>query len=119
MRILFTLTYYRPHVSGLTIYVERLARALVARGHEVTILTSQHAAELTREELVDGVRIVRAPVAFTVSKGPVMACVPIRARSAWMVRRKSSPGRPTRVSEPGRTVPPGMTRCRPDTPARI
>jgi hypothetical protein len=30
MRILHVLTYYRPHVSGLTIYVERLARSLAA-----------------------------------------------------------------------------------------
>jgi glycosyltransferase involved in cell wall biosynthesis len=41
MRILVCLTYYRPHISGLTIYVERLSRALVERGHYVTILTSQ------------------------------------------------------------------------------
>ncbi len=41
MRILVCLTYYRPHVSGLTIYVERLSRALVERGHDVTILTSR------------------------------------------------------------------------------
>ncbi len=76
MKILFTLTYYRPHVSGLTIYVERLARALVARGHEVTVLTSRHHAQLETEEIVDGVRIVRVPVAFKVSKGPIMPGLP-------------------------------------------
>ena len=27
MKILIVLTYYRPHISGLTIYVERLAQA--------------------------------------------------------------------------------------------
>ena len=32
MRILTALTYYRPHTSGLTIYAERLAKALVERG---------------------------------------------------------------------------------------
>ena len=31
MRILIVLTYYRPHTSGLTIYTERLAGALVKR----------------------------------------------------------------------------------------
>jgi len=41
MRILTILTYYRPHISGLTIYAERLAVALVKRGHQVTVLTSQ------------------------------------------------------------------------------
>ena len=37
MKILTVLTYYRPHTSGLTIYAERLARAFVKRGHQVTV----------------------------------------------------------------------------------
>lgn len=72
MKILIVLTYYRPHVSGLTIYVERLARALVARGNQVTVLTSQYDKQLPRKENIDGVHVVRAPVAFRVSKGVVM-----------------------------------------------
>ena len=39
MRILHLLTYYRPHISGLTIYVERLSRGLAMAGHDVTVLT--------------------------------------------------------------------------------
>ena len=42
MKILIVLTYYRPHISGLTIYVERLARTLAQRGHHVTVLTSHY-----------------------------------------------------------------------------
>ncbi|MDX9865329.1 MAG: glycosyltransferase family 4 protein, partial [Anaerolineaceae bacterium] len=72
MRILTGITYYRPHTSGLTIYAERLAKALAKRGHEVTVLTSQFDKELLREEVVEGVRIVRAPVLFRISKGVVM-----------------------------------------------
>ncbi len=72
MRILVGLTYYRPHISGLTIYVERLSRALVARGHHVTILTSRFDPQLPREEWVDGVRVVRVPVVLRVSKGVIM-----------------------------------------------
>jgi glycosyltransferase involved in cell wall biosynthesis len=72
MRVLFVLTYYRPHVSGLTIYVERLARELAQRGHTVTVLTSQYEKDLPREETADGVRVVRAPVLFRVSKGVIM-----------------------------------------------
>ena len=72
MKILQVLTYYRPHVSGLTIYVERLSKALVAQGHEVTVLTSQAEKEWPREEVKDGVRIVRVPVAFRISKGVIM-----------------------------------------------
>ena len=72
MRILVALTYYRPHLSGLTIYVERLVTALAARGHEVTVLASRHDASRPREAQEDGVRVVRAPVAFRAGKGVVM-----------------------------------------------
>ena len=72
MRILTVLTYYRPHTSGLTIYAERLAEAFARRGHEVTVLTSRFDAALPREEISNGVRIIRAPVLFRISKGLIM-----------------------------------------------
>jgi glycosyltransferase involved in cell wall biosynthesis len=72
MKILEVLTYYRPWVSGLTIYVERLSRALVEQGHEVTVLTSQYDPDLPRFEVIEGVKVVRIPVAMRVSKGVLM-----------------------------------------------
>ena len=72
MNILVALTYYRPHTSGLTIYAERLARGLAARGHHVTVLTSQFDPQLPRIERLDRVRVVRAPVMLRVSKGVIM-----------------------------------------------
>lgn len=72
MKVLISLTYYRPHVSGLTIYVERLAGELAARGHDVTVLTSRHDPDLPSEEVLDGVRVVRIPVWARVSKGVLM-----------------------------------------------
>lgn len=69
MKILTVLTYYRPHTSGLTIYAERLARAFVGRGHQVTVMTTQYDPSLPREEMMNGVRVVRVPVAARVSKG--------------------------------------------------
>lgn len=86
MRILIALTYYRPHYSGLTIYTERLARALAARGHEVTVLTSQFDKDLPREEIVHGVRVVRLPVMMRVSKGVLMPAMPFRA---WQELRRA------------------------------
>jgi glycosyltransferase involved in cell wall biosynthesis len=79
VKILCILTYYRPHVSGLTIYVERLARSLAARGHEVTVLTSHYANDLPREEIMEGVRVVRVPVALRLNKGVFMPSFPFRA----------------------------------------
>ncbi|MCD4673359.1 MAG: glycosyltransferase family 4 protein [Anaerolineaceae bacterium] len=72
MRILTGITYYRPHTSGLTIYAERLAKALVQRGHQVTVLTSHYEQDLPFDEVQDGVRIVRVPVMFRISKGVIM-----------------------------------------------
>lgn len=72
MKILTVLTYYRPHTSGLTIYAERLAEAFARRGHEVTVLTSHFDKSTPGEEVRNGVKIVRAPVLFRVSKGVIM-----------------------------------------------
>lgn len=72
MRILVVLTYYRPHTSGLTIYAERLAKALVRKGHQVTVLTSQYDKTLALEEECEGVKVVRVPVSFRISKGVIM-----------------------------------------------
>lgn len=84
MKILLALTYYRPHTSGLTIYVERLARALADRGHRVTVLTAQYDKTLPREEHLHGVEVVRVPVAFRVSKGVIM---PTFGAVAWKMVR--------------------------------
>ena len=79
MKVLEVLTYYRPHVSGLTIYVERLCTALASQGHEVTVLTSQYLPELPRVESIKGVNIVRVPVAFRISKGVIMPTFGLQA----------------------------------------
>jgi glycogen synthase len=54
--------YYRPHYSGLTIYTERLAKALAARGHQVTVLTSRFSR--SSREQVDGVTIIPTECIF-------------------------------------------------------
>ena len=86
MKILEVLTYYRPWVSGLTIYVERLSRALVEQGHEVTVLTSQYDPSLPRNEIIHGVNVVRVPVAFRISKGVIM---PGFGPMAWKLARQT------------------------------
>ncbi len=80
MRILHVLSYYRPHISGLTIYVERLARGLVRAGHQVTVLTSQYDPALPLRDAQDGVSIVRVPVILRLSKGVIMPAFGIAAR---------------------------------------
>ncbi len=69
MRILTTLTYYTPHISGLTVYARRVIRRLVERGHEVTVLTSRFDSQLQAREVIDGATVIRSHVLFRVSKG--------------------------------------------------
>jgi glycosyltransferase involved in cell wall biosynthesis len=86
MKILEVLTYYRPWVSGLTIYVERLGKALVNQGHDVTVLTSQYDPLLPRFDVLDGVKVVRIPVALRISKGVIM---PGFGPMAWKLARRA------------------------------
>jgi glycosyltransferase involved in cell wall biosynthesis/ubiquinone/menaquinone biosynthesis C-methylase UbiE len=76
MKILVVLTFYHPHWTGLTAYAKRLAEGLVARGHTVTVLTSQHKKDLPLEEAIHGVRVVRLPYIARVSRTVVMPGFP-------------------------------------------
>jgi glycosyltransferase involved in cell wall biosynthesis len=86
MRILTSLTYYHPHYSGLTIYAERLARAMVARGHQVTVLTSRYDRNLPASEDFDGVHVIRSHVLMHVTKAVIM---PAMFLSAWKNIRRA------------------------------
>lgn len=86
MRILTALTYYRPHYSGLTIYAERVARALAKRGHQVTVLTSRYDPQLAAHEVQNGVTIIRPNVWFRISKGVIMPSMPYKA---WVELQKA------------------------------
>lgn len=80
MKILMALDYYLPHVSGLSLTVERLARGLSDRGHAVTVLTHQHKKDLPREEREGIVRVVRAPVLARIGKGLISPAI---LSAAW------------------------------------
>lgn len=86
MRVLISLMYYRPHYSGLTIYTERLARALAVRGHQVTVLTARFDPNLPASELQHGVTVIRPRVFLRVSKGVIMPSMPFWA---WKLVRQA------------------------------
>ena len=75
-KVLAVATYYLPYLSGLTVYLRRLARALQGVGWEVTVLTSRHAPALPVREVMEGVAVVRVPVLAAVSKGVLMPSLP-------------------------------------------
>lgn len=70
MKILIVLTYYTPYMSGVTEYARLLAEDLAHR-HEVTVLTTHHDAALRAEEVINGVRVLRAPVLARMHKGVI------------------------------------------------
>ncbi|MBI5451889.1 glycosyltransferase family 4 protein [Candidatus Gottesmanbacteria bacterium] len=69
MKILFSLTYYTPYLSGLTLYVKRLAEALAKKDYQITVLSMQYDKKLPSEETIRKVKIVRAKVLGQISKG--------------------------------------------------
>jgi len=69
----------------LPIYAKRLATTLAQRGLQVTVLTSRYDPSLPAGETIDGVRVVRAPVLFRVSKGVIMPTFPFLA---WRLVRQ-------------------------------
>jgi len=76
MKILISLTYYRPYTSGVIVYAQRLAEALAERGHEVTVLTSRYSISLPKRERINGVEVHRVAAPFRISKGVLMPTLP-------------------------------------------
>ncbi len=79
MKILAILTYYHPHWTGLTAHAQRVAEALAARGHAVTVLTIRHSRSLPRDERVNGVRVVRLLQMGRFSRGAIAPAFPFAA----------------------------------------
>ncbi len=69
MNILFTITYYHPYVSGLSICAKRIAEGLVSTGHQVSVLAMRHDSKMPEKETIHGVQIQRSNVLFRVNKG--------------------------------------------------
>lgn len=68
MKILFVLTYYKPYWTGLTRYAARVAEGLAKRGHQVSVVCTQHDKALAKEELIEGVKVCRVPSISRISR---------------------------------------------------
>lgn len=116
LQILMILTYYHPHLTGLTQHVRALAEALVQRGHAVTVLAARHSPSLPAgSERINGVRVVRLWAPISISRGLLMPGYPLAlwqllrqqdivsihtplletALVAWMAERQGRPVVPT------------------------
>ncbi len=85
MKVLAIVTYYHPHWTGLTRHAVRVAEDLVARGHDVTVLTTRHTSALPPRETRRGVEIVRLQPIARFSRGMIAPTFPLVA--ARHVRR--------------------------------
>jgi glycosyltransferase involved in cell wall biosynthesis len=81
MKILSILTYYHPHWTGLTAIAKWIDEGLAAKGHRVTVLTTQHDSALPRESEEGGVRVIRLRPIGRLSRGMVAPTfAPVAAR---------------------------------------
>jgi glycosyltransferase involved in cell wall biosynthesis/2-polyprenyl-3-methyl-5-hydroxy-6-metoxy-1,4-benzoquinol methylase len=85
MKVLAVVTYYHPHWTGLTSHAVRVAEDLVARGHDVTVLTTRHTPTLPPRERRNGVEIVRLRPIARFSRGMITPTFPFVA--AARIRR--------------------------------
>lgn len=61
MRILFLNAHYHPSVGGVEIFTQRLADALIQRGHTVAVAASRFPTHALAQEKIDGVAVHRFP----------------------------------------------------------
>src|SRR3989338_10451474 len=68
-KILFSLTYFSPYISGLTLYVRNLASQLAEKYFQITVLTMQYDNRLPEIEVLERAKIIRAKTDLRLSKG--------------------------------------------------
>jgi glycosyltransferase involved in cell wall biosynthesis/uncharacterized HAD superfamily protein len=66
--VLFLLTFYYPHWTGLTVYAQRIACFMAKRGYQVYVLTSQHDPLLEKKAVFQGVKIRRVAPLLKLSR---------------------------------------------------
>ena len=59
LRVLIFTETFRPEIGGGESQAAVLGRGLIGRGHEVLLLTRRSRRELAREEIIDGIRVLR------------------------------------------------------------
>lgn len=95
MRFAFLTELYAPSVGGQEMFFAGLARALIARGHAVSVYAIAHATGLPPREVIDGVDVHRYPEAPHYTK-PRWKAVKrdwlAIARYAWWTRRIAKRG---------------------------
>ena len=91
--------YYPPVFGGIEQTVSRLALGAARAGHEVTVLCSAHGARRDRDEILDGVRVIRCAEWARAASTPICPGMPGRlARLEADVLHLQFPSPPGEVS---------------------
>ncbi len=61
MKIIQVCPRYKPQIGGVETVVEEISRRMVARGHDVSVVTTDPSGVLPATETIDGVRVYRFP----------------------------------------------------------
>lgn len=80
LRIVHVAPWFYPHLGGVESHVRAVTRELVARGHDVTVVTSRYDPSLPEEETVEGLHIVRVRPRAILLRTPVVPRMRARLR---------------------------------------
>ncbi len=68
MNVLLISEYFPPHWTGIAKAFYHIAQNLKSQGHKVSVITTQFDKSLKRSEIVLGIRIIRVPYIFQLSR---------------------------------------------------
>ncbi len=68
-KILIVTDFYDPHTSGVVTYINQVIKALKKLNFTITILTTLHSKSLKKEEIVEGIKIIRCKPTLKISRG--------------------------------------------------
>ena len=61
--------FYKPHISGITTYIDQLINSLTLESYFVTILTTNHSLDLEKYREFKNYEIIRCKPLFKISRG--------------------------------------------------
>ena len=61
MEIVFTTVYYLPHLGGVEVYIDTIAKYMIGIGYEATVIVTDLSINSVSYDEINGVRVVRIP----------------------------------------------------------
>lgn len=77
MNALIVSPYFYPKRGGLVNYSYNIAKFLIEKGHDITVLCSDHEKE-NEEKIIDGIRVIRLKPDFIQSNTPLKFNLPFK-----------------------------------------